>query len=374
MSILSVTIINPGEDSQWWRISSIYNLLKSKYDTEMVHYIIKGSIYYKRLKDPGNLDNEIFITRSVFIPFKILKRIVKKKYSLVYGNTKEGAFFSILARLAGVPLIFDMHGVYEEFYMTNNIRIFNVHRLLLNKLIETLALRFSSKILCVSNEMILHLNKKRGIPLKKMAYITNGVDLDFFKPVKDEKLFEMKKNLDLNGKLVFGYIGRFQEWQGAENLVEAAKSIEQDNIKFLFVGGEETKTEGKIIFISDVSRDEVIYYYSLCDVLVLPRPSHIATKVAAPTKFAEYTSMGKPVLVTDIGDAAKLVKKHENGIIVEDNDPKNLKRGILEFLNLDEQDMVNMGKRSRELAKKEFDWKKISNKLFKIINEVVSSD
>lgn len=369
MSILSITLINPGEDSQWLRISSIHRLLKTKYDTEMVHYITKGSIYYKRLKNSDSSYENLFITHSIFIPFKILKKVSKKRYNLIYGNTKEGAFFSILGRLKGIPLIFDMHGVYEEFYMTNEIRIFNFHKLLLNKLIEVLALRFSSKILCVSNEMIIHLNTERGVPLKKMDYIPNGVDLNFFKPMKDEKLFKMKRDLGLNGKLTFGYVGRFQEWQGTEKLLEAAKSID-DNVKFLFVGGNETKTDGNINFIANVPRKDVIYYYSLCDVLILPRPYHTATKVAGPTKFAEYTAMGKPILTTEVGDAAKLVKKYKNGIVVENNDPENLKKGILSFLSLDMKSIKYMGEKSRELAESEFNWEKISEKLLKIVTEV----
>lgn len=372
MDILSITLINPGEDSQWWRISSMCSILKTIYDVEMVHYIVKGSIYHNRLKNNENYKNEFIITNSILIPFKILKRILKKKYDLVYGNTREGAFFSIFCRLKGIPLIFDMHGVYEEFYMTNEIGIFNIHKLFFYKLLEVMALKFSSKILCVSKEMITHLNTKRGVPLKKMVYITNGVDLNFFKIVNDKKLFKMKEDLGLNGKFVFGYVGRFQEWQGTENLLKAAQSINEDNIKFLFVGGEETKTDGNILFKSSVPRKELIYYYSMCDVLILPRPHHVATEVAAPTKFAEYASMSKPILSTNVGDAAMFINKYKNGIIVENNDPINLKKGILSFLSLDIKIIREMGENSRILAENQFDWAEISKKLFKVVNEVVS--
>ena len=42
------------------------------------------------------------------------------------------------------------------------------------------------------------------------------------------------------------------------------------------------------IFIPKIPRAQIPDYYSACDVLVLPRPSHPATEIAAPTKFAEY--------------------------------------------------------------------------------------
>ncbi|MCK4454445.1 glycosyltransferase family 4 protein [Candidatus Parcubacteria bacterium] len=376
MRILSVTIIPPGEDAQWWRISNIAKILRLEgCEVDIVHYIVKGYESHKKLKEMETkkyYKDSLMVLSPLSIPFKHFKKISKQNYDLVYGNTHAGAFFSILGKLTGIPLVFDMHGIPEEFLLVNELKISNVHKFFLMKFMDSAALRFSDKIICVSKTMIGYLHNEKGVPLKKMTYVTNGVDLNFFKPMDKEKINNMKKQLGIENKFVFGYIGYFQEYQGVENFIEVAKKIGDRGTAFLIVGGEKESKENDIIFIPKVPRAQIPDYYSVCDVLVLPRPSHIVTEVAAPTKFAEYTAMGKPILTTDVGDAADFVRQYQNGIIVENNHPENLEKGMLEFLTIDKDELIKMGQNSRKLAENEFDWKKISKNLMKCLEEAVT--
>ena len=95
-------------------------------------------------------------------------------------------------------------------------------------------------------------------------------------------------------------------------------------------------------------------HYSMCDVFVLPRPSHPATEVAAPTKFAEYAAMGKPILVTRVGDAPDLVTKYGCGVVVADNSPAELAKGIRQITDLSHEQRSEMGRQARKLAESEF--------------------
>jgi glycosyltransferase involved in cell wall biosynthesis len=218
--------------------------------------------------------------------------------------------------------------------------------------------------------MIEYLHDQKNIPLEKMAYVTNGVDLEFFKPIKDEKVENMRNELGLEDKFVFGYIGNFQKWQGVENFIEAARKIADSEIAFLIVGGEEKSKENNIVFIPKVLRSQIPDYYSICDVLVLPRPSHPATEIAAPTKFAEYTAMGKPILTTNVGDAAEFVKEYKCGIVIEDNKVESLTKGINEFKSKSTDELKKMEKNSRTLSENEFDWEKVGNNLMDAISNI----
>lgn len=365
MKILSVTIIPPDEDAQWWRIINIAKRLRShESEVDIVHYISKGFDAHKSLDsktDENTNSSSITIASPLLIPFKHLWNVYRNKYDIIYGNTFGGAFFSILGKLTGIPLILDMHGISDEFSVMENKP--NKYKMRLIKLMEFLSLRFSDRIICVSRNMIDYLHNEKDIPYAKMIYATNGVDLNFFKPCGIKEVESLKQSLGIKNKFVFGYIGGFQGYQGVENLIIAAKNMKNDNVKFLIIGGNKNYIEDGIIFISRVPREQIPNYYSICDVLVLPRPKHIATEVAAPTKFAEYTSMGKPILTTNVGDAAYLVKKYDNGIVVEDNSIEVLKKGINTFLTIDENKLVTMGKKSRNLAECEFDWNLISQKI-----------
>jgi glycosyltransferase involved in cell wall biosynthesis len=310
------------------------------------------------------------------VHIKHLKVLFENKYDLVYGNTHSGTFCSILGKLKGTPLIFDMHGgTVEEFLLINQSNPGWWHSSALkwyfrSKFMNFTDLRYSDKIICVSNKMIKYLHKENGIPLEKMAYVTNGVDLEFFKPGNNERIQIFRKKLGLEDKFVFGYIGGLQKWQGVENFIEAAKKSSDSRLAFAIIGGENGLRKKNLLFIPEIPRSQISNYYAICNVLVLPRPRHPATEIAAPTKFSEYTAMGKPVLTTNVGDAANLVKKYNNGLVIEDNSINNLMEGILQLKNRSEDELEVMGENSRELAKNEFDWNKIAGNLLKVIESV----
>lgn len=363
MKILSVTVTMPQNDAQWVRISHMARILEKRgSEVSVVHYIIKGGESHRRLENLSNNDS-VIINNPLILLFNHL-RILKSGYDLVYGNTYAATFFCIIGKLIKKPLILDMHGISEEYVMNNNHK----KLIFIMKLMEKLALLFSDKILCVSHEMVTYLHSEKRVPMKKLFHVPNGVDLDFFKQINKNQINELKKKYKIEDKLVFGYLGGTQKWQGLENFIMASGELD-NNFVSIIVGVDVVnyQQEDNIIYIPKVSKDEIIKYYSLCDVLVLPRPKHIVTEVAAPTKFAEYVSMGKPVLVTAVGDAAKLVKKYENGIVIKDNEVENLKKGINDFLKLEKNKLKQMGLNSRKLAENEFDWDNISNSLLEII-------
>ena len=75
--------------------------------------------------------------------------------------------------------------------------------------------------------------------------------------------------------------------------------------------------------------------------------------------YAEYTAMGKPVLITNVGDATLFVKEYRCGIVIRNNNPENLREGFQAFRQLSEHELRVTGKNSRKLAEDEFDWDKI---------------
>lgn len=351
-----------------WRIFNIAKILRlNGHDVDVVHYILNNKVYEKLKSESYNQD---FIknTSLPLIHFEHLKKLLSQNYDLVYGNTYSGTFSSILGKLTNTPLIYDMHGgLSEEFLIKNKINFANLPLYFFDKTIDFINLRYANKIICVSKTMIKYLHDKKGVPLEKMEYITNGVDLDLFKPIDNDKVRNMRNQLGISNKIVFGYIGGFHKWQGVESFIEAARKINNPDIAFLIVGGMERSKENNIIFIPKITRDQIPFYYSICDVLVLPRPSHPATEIAAPTKFAEYAAMGKPILTTNVGDAANFVSEYECGTIIENNKTENLVGGILAFKDKSAEELKRMGKNSRTLAENEFDWNKVGISLSKFL-------
>lgn len=372
MKIFSmISSIGIGGDAMWVRINNIScRLEKNGHNISLYHYIIKinRNKHKSILLNTSIYENEygVDITKvcnpvSIFSIF--LKDIKTDKYDLIYGNTFMGAIIPILTKkYHKLPVIVDVHGILTEEYKLKSTKK-SIIASTFNYFLEYVCFRYADGFFCVSNKMIEYLKRKKNIPLKKMHYVTNGVDLDFFKLNEDNEIKSLRKSLCIADKFVFGYIGGSQEWQGLDNYLETIKQIKQNDIAFLFVGTGKQGKENNAIFISSVDRSQIALYYSVCDVLVLPRPSCVATEVAAPTKFAEYLAMGKPILATEVGDAGKLVQLNKNGIVIKDNSVSSLKKGILDFVAMDSKKITEMGDKSRKLAEDEFNWEKVSVEL-----------
>src|SRR5665647_71562 len=110
MHILSVTLIPPGEDAQWWRISNVAEGLNAnKCNVEMIHYIKKGGEAHRIIKEMTNISKEksgsIVITSPGSFFLHHFRKLSHEKYDFVYGNTYAGTFFCIFGKLKGVPLI-----------------------------------------------------------------------------------------------------------------------------------------------------------------------------------------------------------------------------------------------------------------------------
>lgn len=367
LKILSVAVGKPDlHDSLWIRILSIAEGLRNQgNEVQLISYVGRHAFGHFA-SDFSGLHCQLVPNTKVDVFHKSLRLLNEYEPDLVFANTHVPAFISAICKFKRTPLVLDMHGL-----VVNEIKILAEEKgflqkyceILPNFVMEHVAITSSDKILCVSHRMMYYLSQIRRIQQSKMEYVTNGVNLDLFKPLTENYASELRSKLGFEDKFVFGYIGGIQKWQGVEKFVETALCIKDNKLGFLIVGGDDVWTKGNVVKLKGISRKQLSHYYSACDVLVLPRPRHTVTEVAAPTKFAEYAAMGKPVLVTNVGDAAMFVKKYKCGIVIHNNDTRKLKEGFCAFKGLSEHELRRMGENSRKLATKEFDWDKILAKL-----------
>lgn len=374
MDILSLSIGVPTDDARWWRIVNVTKQLCQR--NHNIYHVCYGrnpesnESHQKGLEVLKKWSTDISIIDSNVLtsPLNHLRTDLDiEAFDCIYGNNHMGAFLANLRISSKIPVVYDIHGhiIHEHIlnYSSKNTQLgvyapSSLAKLLMKYFIKEFNHYRSDTIFCVSERMVQEIVNE-GVPRNRISYVTNGVDLEMYSPdISVSK--DIIQQIDLENSLVFGYVGGFQEWQGVDKLISTADHIDNDNFGFLFVG-DRRENRKNIQFIPRVRRGLVPQYYSVCDILVLPRPQHMATEVAAPTKFAEYAAMGKPILATDVGDAAKLIRRYNCGIIVEDNNINCLRRGIEEFESTNEEEIKQMGENARELAKNEFNWDTIGD-------------
>jgi len=375
MKILSVNVGAPTDDySAWVRKIKIAQLMKSMgHEVDFVIYSwTKHNINQDILKQIPVPYQLVKVSRFNFF-IKHLQVLRKKDYDVVFCNGQFTHALLSLTKLKSVCCILDKHGdMVDEYLLLNNGFRYKPRFIvwfIYLKLIDTLNFYFADKINCVSHKMLERL-KERGFNENNLFYVTNGIDDHFFLKPEENSLLELKEKLDIKDNMVFTYLGAFEKWQGVDNFIEAAKSLKNiEGIKFIIVGGDDELIDGNVHLIPKVPQEMVSYYYALSDVLVLPRPSHPATEVAAPTKFPEYLAMEKPILTTNVGDAAVMVEKYNCGIVISDNAPSSLKEGIMQLKDKTKDELKLMGLNSRKLAQKEFTMEKMAKELYNALED-----
>ncbi len=223
-----------------------------------------------------------------------------------------------------------------------------------------------------------------GLPLKKIKFIPDGVDLSRFDSRNSE---EFKKSLGLSDKFVLGYsssirtlkIGTVDGARGWELLEIGKMMIEsgRTNFKILIVGNgpglsllikraTDYGLKEHILFTGFVSETDYPMYLRSMDAGFYESINHPAYIVMMPTKLIEYMASSLPIIAGNIGEAKRTF--HNNGILYEPLEPdlSNLDkylRGIFTAcckLYDDPSLAQNMGRKSRQIALEYYDWTRIS--------------
>ena len=210
--------------------------------------------------------------------------------------------------------------------------------------------------LSVSQPLSDRLVKEKGVPAQRLSMVRNGVDTELFRPASSKPR---------NDEFTVCYAGGFHVWQGIDNLVNAAKLLEDSPVRFQIVGfnAEDQPLKARLAallgeraeLIDRQSQPELIDRLCNADLLLIPRTPHPAVEIAFPTKFAEYVAVGRPVLVTDVDETATMVRSHGCGLVC-DPDPEALAGGIERARALPAEDLDAMGRNGRALALRTFSW------------------
>jgi glycosyltransferase involved in cell wall biosynthesis len=133
--------------------------------------------------------------------------------------------------------------------------------------------------------------------------IENGVYIEKFQAARS-----LKKELELEGKKVYGYIGGVEEWTGIDKACEAYMTIKNSDNAMIIVGGSQGvffqklkhKYKNDILFIGMVSPLEVGNYFKTLDVGLIPFKLNDFTNNAYPIKALEYGLAGAVVISTPL--------------------------------------------------------------------------
>lgn len=214
-------------------------------------------------------------------------------------------------------------------------------------------------------------NIKFRFPNKKVYWLPNGVDVEFYNPELYLKSDFRIKHGFKNEDTLFFYGGILGHAQGLQTVLKAAKIVERiTSIQIILQGAGPEKEEllklkeslqlENVHFLPPVSKSEMPYILKEVDVALVPLRKLDLFQGAIPSKIFEALAMEKPLLLGVNGEAkAHFIDNAKAGLYFEPENEVSLAEKLKEMA-MDKSKIIEMGKNGREYVIKNFNRNKIA--------------
>jgi len=290
--------------------------------------------------------NEGFVKRILdYLSFMVTATVAAlfvRRVDVVVGTSPQ--FFTACAAWAtGLfkrrPWVFELRDLWPESIKAVGAMKDSAAIRLLER-IELFLYRKADRIVAVTHAFKDTL-MRRGIDGAKIEVVTNGVDLDNFRPMpKDAALV---RELDLDGCFVAGYIGTHGMAHGLETLLEAAAALQRrhdaQDVRLIFLGHGAEKAAlvaqsqrmglTNVRFVDSVPKSEVARYWSLLDVSIIHLRKTDLFDSVIPSKLFECMGMAIPVLHGVPGESAEIVRREDVGDVFESSNAVQLEETLV---------------------------------------------
>jgi len=327
---------------------------KEKFDCSIVSFTIWGS-FADRIRASGikvyHIPVARYYTPKVFPRCFELRKIIKDNMIDIVQtfHYKSDTFGVVTSRLSGVKHVISSR---RDIGDTKN----RIH-IIINKFCNTLIEQFITVCDAVGDR----LKADENVPESKQTRIYNGVDLNKYKlPDKDVTIRERRSLAIKEDDFVIGYVANFRPEKNHDVFFEALTKVKAEihELKVVVVGDGPTEENCRrycrdngldniVLFIG--RKNDVRKYIAVMDVACLVPGSNEGFS----NSILEKMSMGKPMIVTDVGGNAESVIDGENGIVIPPLDSQKLADAI-QYLYRNSSIRKEMGRKSRERVEKFF--------------------
>jgi glycosyltransferase involved in cell wall biosynthesis len=209
----------------------------------------------------------------------------------------------------------------------------------------------------------------RGIDPDRVTVVPNAVDVDRFTPRERDARLAARLGLPADVP-VLGYVSTLNGYEGIRYLIEAGAMLRDRgrDVRMLLVGeGEERSAleaharglglaDGTVVFTGRVPHDEVLDYYSLIDVFVVPRTADRVSRLVTPLKPYEAMAMQLPLVVSGVDALREIVAQGETGFVFEPESAVSLADTVEPLLD-DPEARARVGRQAREWVATKRTWR-----------------
>jgi glycosyltransferase involved in cell wall biosynthesis len=281
------------------------------------------------------------------------RRALAGGYDAVHSHEEGGAIGVLLARLLGIPHLYDMHSSLPQQVANFG---YGEARWLVRLLgwLERFMVRRSRVVIVICPELETTVRAVNpGVPT---VLIENAAGSGRSPTAGSGRSVRAALGLDAAAPLVV-YTGTFEAYQGLDLLYAAMAIVSRarPDARLVMVGGEPAQVEaarrrvaglgiaGAVLFTGQRPAEEVPGYLDAATVLVSPR----STGTNTPLKIYQYVRSGRPIVATNLRTHTQVLS--EDTSFLAEPTPEAFAAAMLRAIN-EPARAEAVGRRARELA------------------------
>lgn len=216
----------------------------------------------------------------------------------------------------------------------------------------------------------------------KVVVIPNGVDCARFSPKKNGQKIRERFGIGSSKLVLFvGALTRWHRYKGLDVLIKAFRPVmlQCKDARLLVVGDGELRQfyqklarrldfYNEILFVGDVPDEELPQFYAASDVCVLPS---LDRSEGFGLTLLEANASGKPVVASNVGGVASLIRDQVNGLLVPAGDHAKLSQALLRLL-LNDRLRESMAENAR-MSAESYDWRIVLKKTLEVYEQAMNA-
>ncbi len=217
-----------------------------------------------------------------------------------------------------------------------------------------------------------------GVEKERIEVISNGVDIQRFKPSASQR------NSDEQKKLLT--VARLDLHKGHDRVLEALVILKAQGItpRYIIVGQgpEEVRLrkmvqtlglENQLEFTGFVSENQLPAIYTSCDIFVMASreiPGRLDLVEGFGISFLEASASGLPVVAGDSGGVSDAVRHGKTGLLVNPDNPEDIASAI-KLLLTDDNLARRYGSEGRRWTETQMSWEHVAKRLISAMQRMM---
>jgi glycosyltransferase involved in cell wall biosynthesis len=337
------------------RIADSNNSIDINYSNNTFKHIYLKSYVYPRPKPIGRLLESISLG---LVSYRFIKNN-RNKFDIIYQNVPPlfaQYFIAKSSQKYKIPLVTHIQDIYPESFAERLTKPIKSIILGIFLPIDRVVLRKSKLIVVNSEKMKYYLSKTRLVSQNKIKIVRNWQDDNAF----SKNILSVKGQN--NRPFVFMYLGSINLNSSVELFIKSFINARLSNAELIIAGDGSYKKRCEnivnqmnaknITFIS-APKSSVPLLQEKSDVLLLALPKGTG-KFATPSKFTAYALSGKPILaaIDKDSDIGNLIIQNNCGFVTEPNNKEMLSKMMKKIFKMNKNELIELGKNAKILAKK----------------------